>query len=32
MWLGYRSWPADATSTDKALLIGMTHAVVPIMH
>ena len=32
MWLGYRSWSADATSTDKALLIGMTHAVVPIMH
>ena len=31
MWVGYRSWPAGATSTDKALLIGMTHAVIPIM-
>jgi hypothetical protein len=29
-WFGYKNWPATATPADKALLVGMLHARLPV--
>lgn len=31
VWIGFRAWPEDASKRDKALLIGMAHALQPMI-